>query len=110
MVCKKVIRLDRCQNDYLSLIKPPKSKALKSGLVTLGPNRQVGRHNTDNYEELLIILEGKGRVLVWNEKTVKIICVAANTVVYLPPFTEHDVCNNECPRLRYIYVVCDTNI
>jgi len=84
-----------------SLIKPPLSDKLKSGYVILKTNEEVGIHTTDNKEEILIILQGKARIICENEtKDVK-----AETMVFIPKNKKHNVINKTKEILKYIYVV-----
>jgi hypothetical protein len=39
--------------------RTPESVTLKSGLEVLAPNKSVGKHNTGQHEELLVVLEGQ---------------------------------------------------
>ena len=41
-----------------SLLKPPLSKQLKSGKVTLFPGEDVGEHITSKREEIIIVIKG----------------------------------------------------
>ena len=74
---------------------------MRSGLVALAPGDDVGAHSTENNEELLIILDGKGRLEIESSG----IEVSANETVYIPPNTRHNVLNTGSTPLRYIYVV-----
>ena len=73
-----------------------------SGLVSLKPGKSVGTHSTKSYEELIIVLEGKGKVEVNGRKPYN---VKTGVAVYNPPNTEHNVINSGKGVLRYIYVV-----
>jgi len=77
---------------------------MESGLVVLAPNHSVGKHSTKAHEELLIVLEGEGEMLFANGSKLP---VKANSAVYCPPQTEHDVKNTGTSTLRYVYVVAD---
>jgi len=101
----KVIQLDTGGKDYLPILSgPPQSISMESGLVVLEPNHTVGKHSTKAHEELLIVLEGEGQMLFADGSTLP---VKANTAVYCPPQTEHDVKNTGQSALRYVYVVAD---
>jgi mannose-6-phosphate isomerase-like protein (cupin superfamily) len=100
-----VIQLDAAGKDYLPILTgPPQSVAMESGLVVLAPNQSVGKHSTKAHEELLIVLDGEGEMLFANGSKLP---VKANSAVYCPPQTEHDVKNTGTTTLRYVYVVAD---
>jgi len=93
--------------EYIRLLGgPPESVTMRSGAVTLQPGKSVGRHTTETYEELLVILEGSGAFTLTDGTQLE---MKVNTVLYCPPFTEHDVMNTGATPLRYIYVVAKTN-
>jgi len=73
-----------------------------SGLVSLKPGRSVGAHSTKGYEEIVIVLEGSGKVEIKGQKP---FMVKPGIAVYNPPQTEHNVVNTGKKVLRYIYVV-----
>lgn len=59
----KVIQLDTSGDGDLPLLKgPPESVKMKSGLVVLAPGKSVGKHSTEQNEELLVVFEGQGEM------------------------------------------------
>ena len=101
----KVIKIDMQGQDYVSLLAgPPESILLRSGAVALQPGKTVGKHNTAGYEELVIVLEGEGTMVLNNQQ----LNMKVGTVLYCPPETEHDVQNTGANVLKYIYVVAKT--
>lgn len=87
---------------HFPILDSSRSVAMRSALITLQPGERVGTHNTENYEELLVILEGNGEVQaegLGKELVVK------ESVVYIPPGNQHDVINIGSSLLRYIYIV-----
>lgn len=99
----KVVELDTHGKDYLQLLGgPPESVTMQSGLVVLAPQQSVGIHSTHEHEEILVVLEGKGEMILAGKQSLP---VEANHVVYCPPQTEHDVKNTGTGVLRYVYVV-----
>ena len=80
----------------------PQTAGMKSGHVTLKPGESIGEHKTESRQEAIIILEGKaeiyceGKYLFQAEK---------NSLVYIPPETNHDIRNNTNEYLSYVYVV-----
>lgn len=75
--------------------------SLRSGCVVLRPGENVGEHSTDEQEEILIILEGKGKLLL--SKSVEIE-FEKNSAAYIPPRTVHDVKNTGTVNLKYVFV------
>jgi len=81
---------------------PPQTAGMRSGVVVLQPGASVGRHNTGEREEIIVVLEGRGEVRVAG---VPPLAVAAGTAGYVPPRRIHDVVNTGERLLRYVYVV-----
>ena len=75
--------------------------SFRSGCVILMPGENVGKHSTEDAEELLIILEGKGKLLLSKTAGVDI---KKNSAVYIPPRTLHDVKNTAKKALKYVFV------
>jgi quercetin dioxygenase-like cupin family protein len=75
---------------------------MRSGLVTLAPGKDVGTHSTEDYEEMIIILEGQGEL---EAEGAGRRAIGAGQVAYNPPDTRHNVINTGDGPLRYIYVV-----
>ncbi|MCX6554997.1 MAG: cupin domain-containing protein [Candidatus Aminicenantes bacterium] len=101
----KVIKLDSAGKDYLRVLAgPPESSTMRSGLVLLAPKKSVGKHSTEKYEELVIIIEGKGEMAIIGGST---LLFAKGEVVYCPPNTEHNVTNTGEENLIYLYVVAE---
>jgi len=99
----KLINLDKKNTKYIPILSgPPNNYCLQSGLVILQPQKSCGKHSTENYEELLIVLEGKGKVEITGKRSIPI---KANVAVYHPPHTEHNVINTGTELLKYIYIV-----
>ncbi len=86
------------------LTGPPETVTMKSGYVVLSPGKSVGKHTTGQNEELLVISEGQGEMTFGDGSKLP---VKANTAVYCPPQTEHNVTNNGSGILRYVYVVAN---
>jgi mannose-6-phosphate isomerase-like protein (cupin superfamily) len=75
---------------------------MRSGLVVLAPGKSVGKHSTDKHEEVLVVLEGTGEMLITGEVSLPVV---AGTAVYCPPHREHNVLNTGEGALRYVFVV-----
>jgi mannose-6-phosphate isomerase-like protein (cupin superfamily) len=101
----KVLRLDPQGQGYQRLLGgPPETSTMRSGLVILAPGKSVGKHNTDNYEELVIILQGQAEMKITGGETLRL---AAGYAAYCPCHTEHDVLNTGTGPLQYVYVVAE---
>ncbi len=83
------------------IIKPPVSKALKSGRVRLSPGEEVGEHITDNREELLVVLKGTATLINSGEE----IELKEGETRYIKEGVKHNVKNASNSPLEYIYVV-----
>jgi mannose-6-phosphate isomerase-like protein (cupin superfamily) len=102
----KVVALDRSIKDYLQVLGgPPESVRMKAGYVVLAPGKSVGKHSTEHHEELLVVLQGEGQMTFHDGSTLP---VKAESAVYCPPQTEHNVTNTGQGILRYVYVVSET--
>ena len=77
---------------------------MHSGLVVLEPGKAVGVHNTENYEEVVVVLDGVGKMVITDGPELNL---KANTMAYCPPRTEHNVTNTGSTALRYIYIVAN---
>jgi len=103
----KVIKADLQDKDYVRLLGgPPETFSLRSGAVALQPGKAVGKHSTEVNEELIIVLEGEGAMLL---NAGQELLLKVGVVAYCPPDTEHDVKNTGSTVLRYIYVVAKAN-
>lgn len=101
----KVVQLDARGKGYLPILTgPPESHVMQSGLVILKPDETVGKHSTKGHEEMLVVLEGEGEMIFADGSKLP---VKANSALYCPPQTEHDVKNTGTALLRYVYVVAD---
>lgn len=99
----RIIRLDRAATEYLRILGgPPESVTMRSGYVVLLPEKSVGRHNTESYEEMVVVLDGEGEMLFGDGSVFQL---EPYFVAYCPPDTEHDVRNTGSKPLRYVYIV-----
>jgi mannose-6-phosphate isomerase-like protein (cupin superfamily) len=99
----RIVELDRDATEYLRILGgPPESVTMRSGYVVLLPEKSVGRHNTEGYEEMVVVLDGEGEMLFGNGSVLQL---KPYIVAYCPPDTEHDVRNTGSKPLRYVYVV-----
>ena len=103
----KRIKLDINSNEYQRLLKRGVDAiSMHSGLVTLEPGKSVGKHSTENCEEMIIVIDGEGEMLFSNLVTLK---MDEGFILYCPPNTEHNVKNTGEKSLKYIYVAAQTN-
>ena len=101
----RVITLDQGPTNYMRILGgPPETSTMRSGLVQLAPGASVGAHNTEKYEEMLIVLNGSGEMIITGGSRLPI---GKGKVAYCPPHTGHDVLNTGSDTLRYIYVVAE---
>lgn len=87
---------------YQVLIGPPQTVKTRSGHVVLAPGKSVGRHSTEDNEEVLVIFEGTGEFTVEGGPTLK---MSPDVILYCPPGKFHNVTNTGTGPLRYVFVV-----
>ncbi len=75
--------------------------SLRSGCVVLKPCENVGEHSTETEEELLIVLEGNGKLLLGKSAEIEL---EKDSAAYIPPHTVHDVKNTGTVNLKYVFV------
>jgi len=99
----KVIMLAPNVKDYMRVLGgPPETVTMRSGLVVLAPGKSVGTHNTETYEEVLVVLEGRGKMLITDGPSLDL---KPGAIAYCPQRTEHNVTNTGSEQLRYLYIV-----
>ncbi len=102
----KLIKLNLDSSNYQSIFKgSPETVSMHSGLVTLKPGETVGDHNTDDYEEMLVVFSGEGQMMFAKGKAFNL---KYGEVAYCPPHTEHDVKNTGSTLLKYLYIAAKT--
>jgi mannose-6-phosphate isomerase-like protein (cupin superfamily) len=92
---------------HLPLLTEENASRMRAGMVTLGPGEECGRHSTEDYEELLIILEGSGEAELEGHGA---FALAAGQVVYIPTRTHHNVHQRGEAVMRYVYVVAPAGV
>jgi len=101
----KLISLDLGAKEYMRILGgPPETVTMHSGLVVLDPGKSVGKHDTKNYEEVLVVLEGAGEMMITDGPTLQL---KAGSFAYCPPRTEHDVICTGSAKLKYVYIVAN---
>ena len=105
MGCEKLLIIElKKEPEYQPLLTGvPQTCGMRSGRVYLKPGETCGRHSTEDHEEVLVFLSGKGVALIGEEQTPYE--VGAGKVCYIPPFTMHNNKNTGTEPLVYIYCV-----
>jgi quercetin dioxygenase-like cupin family protein len=75
---------------------------MRSGFVRLKAGSTVGWHTTGKHEETLVILRGKGELLVDGQAKRPF---TGPGYAYVPPETRHNVSNAGSDVLEYVYIV-----
>ncbi|MCX6817487.1 MAG: cupin domain-containing protein [Candidatus Aenigmarchaeota archaeon] len=83
------------------IVRPPESRALKSGKVVLMPGEEVGEHVTTAREEVIIVLRGEAAVV----KNGKYHRVVEGEAHYIKEGVSHNVKNLSDAPVEYVYVV-----
>lgn len=81
----------------------PQTCGMRSGRVYLKPGEACGRHSTEQHEEMLTFLSGKGTALIGEQESPSE--VGRGKVSYIPPHTTHNIKNTGAEPLVYIYCV-----
>ncbi|MBA7698813.1 hypothetical protein ES703_107495 [subsurface metagenome] len=84
----------------------PQTCGMRSGRVYLQPGETCGQHNTNQYEEMLVFLSGRGLALIDENHSYE---VGEGKVSYIPPHTTHNIKNTGSEPLIYIYCVAPVN-
>ena len=95
-------RYDGGHERYRPLLAAETAYRLKAGAVSLAAGDDCGVHSTEEYEEIIIVLEGEGEARVAGQPPAPL---AAGSYAYVPPHTTHCIYNTGVTPLRYIYVV-----
>lgn len=101
---KKVFVIDLNEMaEYQRLLEgQPQTCGMRSGRVYLQPGQACGQHSTEQKEEMLIFLSGRGELLIEEKEPFQ---VSQGKVSYIPPHTRHDVKNTGNEPLIYVYCV-----
>lgn len=83
------------------IVKQPASKNLRAGKVILKPGKEAGEHIPYKREEIVVILEGKGIVVIEGKKK----NVKPGDAVFIAENKKHNIINNSRKNLVYVYVV-----
>jgi quercetin dioxygenase-like cupin family protein len=97
-----VKKLPKENEPYFQILETENTVSMRSGLVNLTKEKSVGEHTTSGYEEMLIIINGKGEAQINSDKKFQL---EKGQIAYIPPNTVHNVINTGDEILQYIYVV-----
>ncbi len=101
----KLIPLDFDAKEYMHILGgPPETVTMHSGLVVLEPGKSVGKHNTKSYEEVLVVLQGAGKMMITGGPTLNL---KGGSIAYCPPRMEHDVICTGSAKLKYVFIVAN---
>jgi len=90
-------------DEYRLLLEgAPRTVGMRCGRVVLKPGESAGEHTTGQYEEVLVILEGRGELWL---KDFPSLAAEEGHLLYVPPEAIHDVKNTGKATLRYLYLV-----
>jgi len=89
-----------------SLIDLTNAKIVKAGFVVLKEGEEVGEHVAKQKEEIIVILEGRARVVCENEEKL----VRERSVIYIPENSKHNVINAGENFLKYVYITALFNV
>jgi len=84
-----------------TIVSRSQSSQLHSGYVMLESGKEVGEHATEDEEELIVVVEGKGEVVSEGRTET----VEAPCVVLIPAHAVHNVRNTSKDLLKYVYVL-----
>lgn len=97
----KIVRLESSSKYQRLFSKDSGTCGIKSGHVILKEGEEIGEHSTGSLEEALVILKGKGSLLINKEEGLDF---ENNSVLYIPPETVHNVKNTGKGILEYIFI------
>ncbi|MDD5327222.1 MAG: cupin domain-containing protein [Phycisphaerae bacterium] len=102
---KKICIMDLNDTTEYQQLLPgrPQTCGMRAGRVYLKPGETCGRHSTEQHEEMLVFLSGKGTALIGEQESP--FEVGLGKVSYIPPHTIHNVKNTGAEPLVYIYCV-----
>ena len=83
------------------IVRPPESRLLKSGRVTLSPGEEIGWHVTQDREELIVILKGTATLFTGSEQTV----LNPGDARFVKEGVRHNVRNDSQGEVEYVYTV-----
>lgn len=97
----KIVKLVSGSKYQRLFSKDSGTRGIKLGHVILNPGEEIGEHSTENYEEALVILKGKGNLIIEKDDIIEI---GEGHAMYIPPETIHNVKNTDKAILEYIFI------
>jgi len=97
----KIVKLDSSSKYQRLFSRDTGTCGIKSGHVILKEGEEIGEHSTNDLEEALVILKGKGRLVINKEAGLDF---EDNVVLYVPPGTIHNVKNTGSCALEYVFI------
>ena len=97
----KIVKLESGVRYQRLFNKDSGTGGMKSGHVMLGEEEEIGEHSTNDLEEALVILKGRGQLVVNKEGAIDF---EADAVLYVPPGTIHNVKNTGRCILEYVFI------
>lgn len=97
----KIVKLTSGSKYQRLFSKDSGTYGIKSGHVILQEDEEISEHSTNDMEEALVILKGKGQLTVNKKENLDF---GDNTVLYVPPDTIHNVKNTGKGILEYIFI------
>lgn len=96
----KLIKLESKERYQRLFNKDLGTCGMRAGHVSLRPGENIGEHTTGDLEETLIILRGRGEARIDDAK----LQIEANSILYIPPQTSHDIKNTGSVVLEYVFI------
>jgi len=91
------------ENHYQRLLSgAPETCGMRGGHLVLAPAAECGEHSTNSHEEVLVVLSGRGVARLGDGAS---LAIGGGQIVYIPPYTTHNIVNTGAEVLRYVYVV-----
>jgi mannose-6-phosphate isomerase-like protein (cupin superfamily) len=97
----KIIKLQSDSRYQRLFNKDSGTCGIKAGHVILKKGEEIGEHSTNDLEEALVILKGKGQLVIDEKEKLDF---TDNAVLYIPPDTIHNVKNTGSGILEYIFI------
>ncbi len=98
----KIVKLEGQERYTRLLAGLPQTRGMKAGLVVLKPGEEIGEHSTEEKEEALVILSGQAEIFC---APCPAQIVPADSLVYIPAQTKHNVKNIGSQTLKYVFIV-----
>jgi len=97
----RLVKLESGERYQRLFSKESGTFGVKSGHVILKPGENIGVHSTNAKEEIIIILKGRGEAIIGKKDILRI---DKDSVLYIPPDTNHDIENTDSDVLEYIFI------